>query len=152
MQSANIIQEDTNMKNQMTHYNPFGLVDPFFDDFFTSERKSNINQVMKTDIKDNGDYYEFKIEVPEIQKENIHLSLDEGYLTIEASVHTNTDQKEKGHYVRKERYYGNFSRSYYIGEGIKEEDIKATLENGILTLIVKKSSENQKEKKYITIE
>lgn len=141
-----------NMKNQITHYNPFGLVDPFFDDFFTSERKSNMNQVMKTDIRDNGDHYEFKIEVPEIKKENIHLSLDEGYLNIETSIHTSNDQKEKGHYVRKERYYGNFSRSYYIGEGVKEEDIQAKLDNGVLTLIVKKGNEKLQEKKYISIE
>lgn len=140
------------MRNQITNYDPFGLVDPFFDDFFTSERKSNMNQVMKTDIKDNGDHYEFKVELPEIKKEDIHLSLNDGYLTIEASVNNNSEQKEKGHYVRKERYYGNYSRSYYVGEGVTEEDIKAKLENGVLTLHLKKVEERKPEKKYISIE
>lgn len=78
--------------------------------------------------------------------------MNDGYLTIEASVNNNSEQKEKGHYVRKERYYGNYSRSYYVGEGVTEEDIKAKLENGVLTLNLKKVEEKKPEKKYISIE
>lgn len=139
------------MKNRLSLYHPFDLVDPFFDDFFEGERKSMLNQVMKTDIKDQGTHYEFKIELPEIKKEDIHLSLENGYLTVEASLSRKQDEKETGHYVRKERYFGNFSRSYYVGTSIRNEDIKAKLDAGVLTLWVKKE-EQTPEKKYISIE
>ena len=143
------------MKNQISRYNPFhgsfGFMDPFFDDFFT-ERKPSMNQIMKTDIKDNGDSYELKIELPEISKENIHLSLENGYLTVEAEAHTSNDEKDNGKYIRKERYYGNFSRSYYVGENVRQEDIKAKLDSGVLTLNVKKENKQEPAKKYIEIE
>lgn len=143
------------MKNQISRYNPFrgGLefVDPFFEDFFT-DRKSSMNQIMKTDIKDKGDSYELKIELPEVSKENIHLSLENGYLTVEAETHTENDDKENGKYIHKERYYGNFSRSYYVGENVSQEDIKAKLDSGVLTLNVKKENKQEPAKKYIEIE
>ena len=71
---------------------------------------------MKTDIIDHDDSYEMKIELPEIKKEDIKMSLDNGYLTIEAKVENNTDESDK--YIRKERYYGEFKRSYYVGDTI----------------------------------
>ena len=107
---------------------------------------------MKTDVKDNGDHYELKVELPEIKKEDIHLSLNEGYLNIEASIKQNNDESKHGHYIRKERYYGNFSRSFYVGEKIHQEDIKAKLADGVLTLLVPKEKEEVNQKKYIEIE
>ena len=74
------------MKNNMINTtNPFGLIDPFFDEFFSSESNSQFKQMMATDIKDNNDHYELKIDMPDIKKEDIKLSLDNGYLTIEAT-------------------------------------------------------------------
>ena len=141
------------MKNNVaTRNNPFGLIDPFFDEFFTGESNSRMNQIMRTDIKDNGDHYEFKIEVPDIKKENINLSIDDGYLTIEATEENNNDEKKHGKFIRKERYYGSYKRSFYLGDDVNEEDIKAHLDKGILTLEIKKKEEAKKNKNYITIE
>ena len=139
------------MSNNVSRYNRFGIVDPFFDDFFAESKQSG-SQMMKTDIKDNGDHYEFKIDLPEVKKENIHLSLDDGYLTIEVKTSKEENVNEKNHYIRRERIQGNFSRSYYVGEDVKEEDIKAKLDAGVLTLNVKKGELITREKKYLTIE
>jgi HSP20 family molecular chaperone IbpA len=140
------------MRNNVVNYNKqnyFDLFDPFFNDFFGLERNAKYNEVMKTDIIDHEDSYEMKIELPEIKKENIKMSLDNGYLTIEAKVEKNTDENDK--YIRKERYYGEFKRSYYVGDTISEEDIDAKLNDGVLTLNIKKAEPKASEKKYIEI-
>lgn len=140
------------MRNNVVNYNRgnyFDLFDPFFNDFFGLERNAKYNEVMKTDIIDHEDSYEMKIELPEIKKENIKMSLDNGYLTIEAKVEKNTDENDK--YIRKERYYGEFKRSYYVGDTISEEDIDAKLNDGVLTLNIKKAEPKASEKKYIEI-
>ena len=140
------------MRNNVVRYNnnPFDLFDPFFNDFFGLERNAKYNEVMKTDIIDHKDSYEMKIEMPEINKDDIKMSLENGYLTIEAKLEKNTDENDK--YIRKERYYGEFKRSYYVGDNIKEEDIDAKLDNGVLTLNIKKIEEEKApEKKYIAI-
>lgn len=135
--------------------NPYyGLVDPFFGDFFNEGRNSHVNSIMKTDIVDKDDHYEMKIEMPEVKKEDIHLSLENGYLTIEASV--NSEKKEsqkKDKYVLNERYYGSFKRSFEVGDNINESDISAKLENGVLAInIAKKDPTKEETKKYISIE
>lgn len=141
------------MKNNIvTRNNPFGLIDPFFDEFFTGERNSQFNQIMRTDIKDNGDHYEFKIEIPDVKKENINVSLEDGYLIVEATQEENNDEKKKGRYVRKERYYGSYKRSFYVGDNVTEGDIKAKLNHGVLTLLVNKKEEEKENKNYIQIE
>ena len=141
------------MSNMIKRNNSYGLFDPFFDEFFANERNSNHNEVMKTDIKDEGDHYLLKVDVPEIKKEDIKLSLDEGYLTISASMNNESEEKGKNNYIRRERHYGNCSRSYYLGEDVTEEDIKAKLQDGVLTLNVKKVDPKAKEtKKFISIE
>ena len=140
------------MRNNVVNYNKqnyFDLFDPFFNDFFGLERNAKYNEVMKTDIIDHDDSYEMKIELPEIKKEDIKMSLDNGYLTIEAKVENNTDENDK--YIRKERYYGEFKRSYYVGDTINEEDIDAKLQDGVLTLNIKKVEPKVPEKKYIEI-
>ena len=140
------------MRNNVVRYNnqnPFELFDPFFNDFFGLDRNAKYNEVMKTDIIDHEDSYEMKIDLPEIKKEDIKMSLDDGYLTIEAKIEKNTDENNK--YIRKERYYGEYKRSYYIGDQINEEDIDAKLNDGVLTLNIKKKEVKAPEKKYIEI-
>ncbi len=94
-----------------------------------------------------------KIDLPEVKKENIKLSLEDGYLIVSAKFDYNNEDKEKNNYIRRERHYGNCSRSYYLGEDVTEEDIKAKLQDGVLTLNVKKVDPKAKEtKKFISIE
>jgi len=140
--------------NNIISKNSYGFLDPFFDELF-SEKGFSLNDVMRTDIKDEEDHYELKIEVPEIKKENLKLSLDDGYLTINASFNSNNnDENKNGKYIHRERKYGSFSRSFYVGKALKEEDIKAKLNDGVLTLVVPKEEAIKKneEKKYINID
>lgn len=141
------------MKNNIVAYNdPFELIDPFFDDFFKGERNSYFSQLMKTDIKDFGDHYEFKVELPEVKKEDIHLSLKNGYLTIQAKHVYENEESSKGTYVKKERHIGSYKRSYYVGENVVEEDIKAKLSDGVLTLNINKKDKQESTPKFIPIE
>ena len=140
------------MRNNVVTYNkqnPFDLFDPFFNDFFGLDRNVKYNEVMKTDIIDHDGSYEMKIDLPDIKKEDIKMSLDGGYLTIEAKVNKENDTKDK--YIRKERYYGEYERSYYVGDNVDEADIDAKLENGVLTLNIKKVEPKAPVKKYIEI-
>lgn len=128
----------------------YGLYNPFFDDFFKED--NSFSTMMKTDIKENNDHYEMKIELPEVKKEDVKLSLDDGYLTVNAVFKNDNDEKE-GKFIRRERSYGSFSRSYFVGDNVKEEDVKAKLDNGVLTLFIKKVDEKEEPKaKYIDIE
>ncbi len=140
------------MRNNVARYNNrnyFDLFDPFFNDFFGLDRNAKYNEVMKTDIIDHDGFYEMKIDMPEIKKEDVKMSLNDGYLTIEAKIEKNDDENDK--YIRKERYYGEYERSYYVGDNVKEEDIDAKLNDGVLTLNIKKTEAKAPEKKYIEI-
>ena len=136
------------------------LIDSFFDDFAASAKKvmrynTPANNIMKTDIKDTKEGYELDIELPGYNKEDVSAELKDGYMTISASTKSDEGEKdENGKYIRRERYYGSCSRSFYVGEAITQEDIKARFENGILKLFVPKKEEKPavEEKKYITIE
>lgn len=137
--------------NNMIKNENYGILDPLFDELFFGNK--NKHEVMKTDIKDEGDHYLMKIDLPEVKKENIKLSLEDGYLIVSAKFDYNNEDKEKNNYIRRERHYGNCSRSYYLGEDVTEEDIKAKLQDGVLTLNVKKVDPKAKEtKKLISIE
>lgn len=137
--------------NNMIKNDNYGILDPLFDELFFGNK--NKHEVMKTDIKDEGDHYLMKIDLPEVKKENIKLSLEDGYLIVSTKFDYNNEDKEKNNYIRRERHYGNCSRSYYLGEDITEEDIKAKLQDGVLTLNVKKVDPKAKEtKKFISIE
>lgn len=132
----------------------YNLFDPFFENFFNhrQERNSYFNEVMKTDIKDEGDRYALSIDLPSIKKEDIKLSLDDGYLTVSASFNRE-DKESEGKYLHRERHYGNYSRSFYIGEQVKEDDIKAKLDEGVLHLSIRKVDEKEiDQKKFISIE
>ena len=131
--------------------NDFDLLSEMFRDPFFDERES---RVMKTDIKEKKDKYVIDIDLPGYEKENIKIEVEDGYLTVHATIDSNKEEKEEGKFVRKERYMGSCSRSFYVGDDVKEEDIKATFRNGILKLEVPKVEEKKElhEKKYIQIE
>ena len=124
--------------------------DMFRNPFFSNTE----GEIMKTDIKEKGDKYEIDMDLPGYEKDNIKIEIDDGYLVVSANVDTNKEEKEKGKFVRKERYVGSCSRSFYIGEDIENEDIKASFKNGTLRIEVPKKEEKQEipEKKYIQIE
>ncbi len=142
--------------------NIFGenLFDDFFNDFRYAPKaarpaKQPEHNIMKTDVIENDNGYELAVEVPGYKKEDLKLELKDGYLTINAEIRQNDDQKdEKGSFIRCERYYGKSSRSFYVGEALKEEDIKAKYENGILNISIPKKELKPEieEAKYITIE
>ena len=101
------------------------LFDDFMDFPFGGKK---INTMMKTDIRDTDSSYELDIDMPGFKKEDIKAQLKDGYLTISASTSANNDEQDKdGRYIRRERYAGSCSRSFYVGEGVKEEDIRAPL-------------------------
>ena len=126
-----------------------------FPDFDKKYYGKNTDQVMKTDIKEKDKEYEVDIELPGYKKEDVKAELKDGYLTISAAKNVSTeDKKEDGKYIRKERFSGNVSRSFYVGEDMTQEDIHAKFEDGILKLTVPKKEAKKVEAKrsYITIE
>ena len=95
--------------------------------------------LMKTDVRDKDGHYEVDIDLPGFKKDEIRLQLENGYLTISAAKGLDKDSKDKkGHYVRRERYAGSISRSFYVGNAVKIDDIHPTFENGILSFSVPK--------------
>jgi HSP20 family molecular chaperone IbpA len=122
----------------------------FFDGFFTTPSRS-VNQCMRTDIKENGTGYILDLEVPGFGKEDIKISLENGYLTIEAKREETKENKDL-HFLRKERTFGSAARTFFVGEDLTQEDIKASYDKGILTLNIPKQGSLVKEKKYIDIE
>ena len=104
----------------------FSLFDNMFDDMFRDPffTNSNNTKLMKTDIQEKDNNYILDMDLPGYEKEDIKAQLKDGYLTITAQKNTSNDDKdEKGNYIRRERYCGKCSRSFYVGDGIKEEDI-----------------------------
>ena len=109
--------------------------------------------LMKTDVKESDSGYELEMDLPGFKKEDVKVSLENGYLTISASKESG-DEKENGKYIRRERYSGTCQRSFYIGEEIGQEDVKGEFKHGILKLFIPKIERKPaiEEKKYITIE
>ena len=127
--------------------------DNLFDDFFDFNYPTfryDTSELMKTDIKETDNGYEVTMNLPGVKKEDVKAELKDGYLTIQASSNTNKDEK----YIRRERYAGTCSRSFYVGDAVTQEDIKAKFENGTLTLDIPKKEAKPavEEKKYISIE
>ena len=114
----------------------------------------NAARVMKTDLKEHEDGYELSVDLPGFKKDQIQLQLSNGYLTVSAAKGVEEEGKDKkGRVVHQERYSGSMSRSYYVGENLEEEDIKARFENGVLTLDFPKAEQKKlPEKKTIMIE
>lgn len=147
------------------------LFDDFFDDFFgfpsvdsgkamrNAQRQlygRNAANLMKTDVQEHEDHYEVDIDLPGFKKDELSLELKDGYLVISAAKGLNKDEEEKdGRYVRRERYVGSMSRSFYVGKDMKQEDIRAKYESGVLRLSIPKMEARKPEipeKKYIAIE
>ncbi len=141
------------MNNLIKKDNDLSIFDDFFDDFFVPRPMRQMSQCMKTDIKEVENGYELVVDVPGFDKNDIKISLDKGYLTIEAKAEEEKDDKDKkGHFIRRERFLGSAARSFYVGDDIAEKDIKASYDKGILTLTIPKEGTLVKEKKYIAIE
>ena len=125
-----------------------------FLNYYTEPFKMT-NAFMRTDVEENEKGYMITMNVPGVQKEDVHAELKDGYLTVEATSQSNVDEKdEKSRYIRKERYYGTASRKFYVGDNVTQEDIKAKFENGTLKIFVPKieTKPQADEKKYIKIE
>ena len=144
------------------------LFDGFFDSFpfyydnekdmKKAEKKlygNKASHLMKTDIKELEDGYELEIDLPGFKKDEIQATLKDGYLTISAEKGLDQDEQEKksGRYIRRERYAGACSRSFYVGEDIKKNDISAKMADGVLTLTIpKKGKEEIEASKLIQID
>jgi len=126
----------------------FDLFDDFFraDDFFLKKQPN----LMKTDIKEKENKYIIEIDIPGCDKENINLELTNGYLKVSSTM-TSEENDEEEKYVRRERYYGECSRSFYVGDNISEEEINAEFKNGILKIEIPKKEEQDKVIKRIEI-
>ena len=134
---------------------------PFFDDNTESNVEKKLygrrgKNLMKTDIKETEGGYELEMDLPGFTKDEIKVSLENGYMTISAAKGLDKDEQDKksGRYIRKERYAGSCERSFYVGEDITEEDIKGEFKPGILTLLVPKKEAKPavEQKKYVSIE
>ena len=129
---------------------------PFEREFFGKNPLygKNAKNIMKTDVRELDDHDELDIDLPGFKKDEISAELKDGYLIISAAKGLDKDQKDKeGRMIRQERYAGSCSRSFYVGEGVTEQDIKGKFEDGILKLSVpKKDAKKVEEKKTIAIE
>lgn len=139
------------------------LFDEFFDDFPMPREFRNIDRrlygknaarEMKTDVHEHEDRFEVDIDLPGFKKDEINVSLENGYLTVSAAKGLDKDETtKKGKMIRCERYAGAMQRSFYVGDALTEQDITAKYENGVLTLNVPKKEERKlPEKKVIMIE
>lgn len=132
------------------------LLDDFFGDPFRGRSYDNsVNELMRTDVKDMGNAYELTMNLPGVKKENVKAELKDGYLTINATSNSENNETDgNGKYIRRERYMGSCSRSFYVGEDLSQEDVKARFEDGTLKLTIPKKEETPvvENKKYIAIE
>ena len=129
----------------------------FFRNFGNMDRAlygKHAQNMMKTDVKETDDGYEVDIDLPGFKKDEIQLELNNGYLTISTQKALEKDEKnKKGRMLRQERYAGVMQRSFYVGDSITEEDVKASYESGVLHLMIpKKDAPKAPEKKTIQIE
>ena len=137
------------------------LFDDFFNDFdedFFGKKNplygKHARNMMKTDVRETEKTYELDIDLPGFKKDEIQIELKDGYLTVSAEKGLDKDEEDKkGKYIRKERYAGALSRTFYLGEEIREEEIMAKFENGILSVSIPKEEEKKVEgPKHISIE
>ena len=141
------------------------LIDDLFDDdWFDDKEFKNVEKklyghraknVMNTDVKETEDGYELEMDLPGFKKEEVSVELNNGYITIRAAKGLDEDEKEKktGKYIRRERYSGACERSFYVGEEVTQQDIKASFRHGILKLdIPKKEARKIEQNNFISIE
>lgn len=124
-------------RNHVTTYDPFRLFDEMERSFFNGSELGDF----RADIRDTGDAYELEADLPGVKKEDIKVDLDNNYLTISAERHAEKDEKDKkGNYVRRERSYGSYSRSFDV-TGVQTEQITAEYTDGVLKLHLPKKQE-----------
>ena len=113
----------------------------------------HVDRIMKTDVREKEDAYEVMIDLPGFKKEEVKIELKNGNLTIHAAKTLDKEEKKEGKYIRQERYSGNMSRRFYVGENVKVQDVQAKFENGILTLDIPKKDPKKpvEENHYVTI-
>ncbi len=130
-----------------------GLFDDFFDTPFFG-RKDFSSAMMRTDVQEKDGNYILDMDLPGFSREDIKAELADGYLTIRAEKNESSEKNEHGSYIFKERYSGTCQRSFYVGEELQQEDIKAAYKDGILRLVFPKIArrEIEQKKKYIAIE
>lgn len=125
------------------------------DDFFGTPFGGNTSEMMSTDVRETEDGYEVVMNLPGFAKEDVKGEVKNGYLTISASTSGGNDSEEEGgKYIRRERYSGSCSRSFYVGDAVTQEDIKAKFENGTLQLQIPKKEAARKieDRHYIAID
>lgn len=132
---------------------------PFDEKFFTEKKDplygKNVSRLMKTDVRETEKMYELDIDLPGFKKDEIQMELKDGVLTVSAAKGLDKDEEDKkGNYIRKERYAGSMSRSFYVGKHVTVEDVHPKYESGILSFSVPKEEAKPVEEKkhYISIE
>ena len=135
------------VRHSVGNFNPFAEMDAFEKELFGDRNLVSF----KTDIRDEGDHYTLEADLPGFKKEDIRISAENGYLTIEAERRSEENEETKKGYVRRERSWGKFSRSFDI-TGIAEEDIKAAFADGVLTLTLPKVTEKAETARLITVD
>lgn len=136
-------------RNAIGYYNPFKELEDFEKKFFSSTVPSFAD--FKTDIRDDGKNYILESELPGFDRNDINIDINNGILTVSAERNSTTDEKNKeGNYIRRERSYGTYSRSFDVS-GIDENNITASFNNGILELILPKKEEKKNEARKIEI-
>ena len=141
---------------------PSIIGDSILDDFFgypertyAAPKQTQMNGFMQADVAESEDAYTVEMNLPGVKKENVKIELKDGYLIVNASTkREGTEEDKKTKYIRKERYSGSGSRTFYVGKDLTQEDIKAKFEDGVLKLTVPKIEKKPEEpkSKYITIE
>ena len=131
----------------------YNVFDEMFDDFFPKEPSYAAN-VMRTDVYEKDGYYNLDIELPGYSKEDVSMEIIDGYLNIKATHNVSNEEKDsKGNLIRSERRFGSCSRSFYVGDNIKAEDVKAKFDNGILNIVMpSKEQKSIETKQTVTIE
>lgn len=124
------------MRNYVTTY------DPFFDMFFPKQVKNSSSYLMDTDILEKEDHYELKMNLPNVNKDNLKVSLEDGYLKVEVTVSNDTKEDEEN-YIIRERKYGSYQRSFYIGKEYSLKDVSGKLNEGVLNLTINKPSKEE---------
>lgn len=125
------------MRNYLTTY------DPFFDLFFPVTGENDHN-MMKTDVIERSDSYLLKVNIPGVKKEDVKVSLEDGYLTINAKYQKEITEHEK--YIYQERRIGEYTRSFYVDKYVTSDDISASIEDGVLSLTIKKVTPTKEKK------
>lgn len=145
------------MKDDLTKYEDDDVIfNPILADLFNlpvfKREDKNFGKLMKTDIKEDEMGLTLDVEVPGMDKKDINVELKDGYLSIKAEKNFSNDEKDKkGNYIRRERHYGSYARSFFVGKDVKEEDISASLDKGVLNIFVPKKLPKVEEHKKIEI-